>query len=242
MDRGWLDLASPAPLEAGEVHIWKAGLTTPPSALWRLLSADEGQRAERFHFERDRNRFVAARGILRILLGQYLGTPPERILFTYGARGKPFVERNADSLEFNVAHSEDLALYGFTLRREIGVDVEFLGRRIEPEEIARRFFAPDESAALLRLPHAERVRGFFHCWTRKEAFVKAKGEGIAFGLDQFSVSLAPGEPSRLLATRFDPAEAAAWNLVHLQPADGYVGAAAVRGEVRRLRLGQWQNG
>jgi 4'-phosphopantetheinyl transferase len=221
-----------------EIYVWYTALNAGDrvtGALRHLLSADEAARAERFHFERDRRRFVIARATLRLLLSRYTGQPPEQITFTYSRRGKPFLAENLTGLEFNLAHSHELALYGFTAGTQIGVDVEYTGRDVAVDEIAEHFFSQEEVSAFRSLPPAQRVAGFFNCWTRKEAFLKANGEGIAHGLDQFTVSLAPGAPAELRAEQ-------GWSLYHLEPAAGYVGAVAMRAPLRRLRLLEWQNG
>lgn len=174
-------------------------------------------------------------------MSRYLDLPPSEIRFAYAPRGKPSLEPNPTDLRFNLAHSYGLAIFGFAGGAEIGVDVEYEGRGIAGDDIAQRFFSTEEVAALRALPPADRTAGFFNCWTRKEAFVKATGEGIAYGLDRFAVSLAPGEPAKLLSTRTDPAEAARWTLCHIDPGPGYVGAIAVEGSIGRLRCWQWQN-
>lgn len=238
----WQRAPRPVRLPRGEVHVWRASLIPPTRELHRLsrtLAPDEKQRAQRFHFAKDRDRFIAARGTLRALLGLYLDQPPEGFEFHYGPRGKPSLIGAASSLQFNVAHSHDLALYALTCDRDVGVDIEHLQSRISGDEIAERFFSSEEVAALRVLPPAQQQEAFFNCWTRKEAYLKANGEGIAFGLDKFTVSLAPGEPAALLSTLLDPAEADRWSICHLDPGPGYAGAVAVSGPIGRLACWQW---
>ncbi|MBK9945434.1 MAG: 4'-phosphopantetheinyl transferase superfamily protein [Kouleothrix sp.] len=228
--------AHPA-LAAGEVHVWRVALDWPaPASLVQLLAADERQRAERFHFERDRTHFVVGRATLRILLGRYLGRPPEQLQFSYNAYGKPALPGAGPA--FNLAHAHGLALYAFSWGRALGVDLEYIRGDIEAEQIAERFFSPAERAALAQLPVAERRQAFFSCWTRKEAYIKAHGLGLALPLDQFDVSLAPGAPARLLATHTDPADAARWSLCALAPGPGWAAALAVAGHAWQLRC--WQ--
>lgn len=203
------------------------------------LSPAELARAGRFHFERDRRRFLRARRALRAIVADYLGTVPGAIEFQYGGQGKPRVAV-APPLYFNLSHSQALALLAMTRLGEIGVDVEWI-RPIELE-IADRYFAPAEVAALRALPAAEQTAAFFRCWTRKEAYIKARGEGVLLPLDGFEVSLAPGDPAALLRVREDDAEAQRWQFEHLEPAPGYVGAMALRARGWRLRDQGWWAG
>lgn len=234
--------ARPA-LARGEVHVWRARLDAPDRAaraLRELLAPEERARADRFRFEKDRLHFTAARGLLRTLAGRYLGLAPAALNFSYNAYGKPSLDAHSDELRFNVSHSKGLAVYAFARGREVGVDVEFLNDAVACEGIAARFFAPAEAAVLGALPPGERTRAFFNCWTRKEAYIKAHGEGLSLALDGFEVSLAPGEPCALVSTRHDPAQAACWSLRELEPAPGYVGAVAAEGHGWRLRCWRWE--
>jgi len=221
------------------VHVWCAALDVPESqvrSLWDTLTADERQRAERYIFEKDRTHFVVARGLLRVLLGRYLRQDPPHLRFTYGPHGKPALATDTGraTLCFNVSHSHGLALYAVTRSREVGVDVERIRPEVAQEKIAERFFSPREVTVLRALPTPLQATAFFACWTRKEAYIKAKGEGLALPLDQFDVSLAPGEPAALLRTAWDPQEAACWTLQDLAPASGYRAAVAVAGHAWRL--------
>ena len=227
-----------------EVHVWRAALDGPAASLayYRdLLAADERQRADRFHFQKDHDRFVVARGLLRIILGRYLDASPAQLRFRYGPFGKPeLTAAHGDTdLRFNVSHAEGLALYACTRRRALGVDIEYVRPDFPGHEIAARFFSPREVAALRALPAAVQTRAFFNCWTRKEAYIKAHGAGLSLPLDQFDVSLAPDEPAALLATRPEPQEAARWSLQELTPAPGYVAAIAVEGRGWLLRRWHW---
>ena len=205
-------------------------------SLWYTLTADERQRAERHIFETDRTHFVVARGLLRVLLGRYLHQDPQYLRFTYGPRGKPALVADMDegTLRFNVSHSHGLALYAMTHGRDIGVDVERIRPEIVQEQIAERFFSLHEVTLLRALPVPLQAPAFFACWTRKEAYMKATGEGLALPLDQFDVSLAPGEPAALLHTTWDPQEAPRWTMQDLDPAPGYRAAVAVAGHDWRL--------
>ena len=238
--------AWPAPaghpaLADDEVHVWRASLDAadaPRAALEGLLAEDERARAERFIFARDQGRYAVARGRLRVLLGHYLGVEPAAVELAYGARGKPHLAA-ATGLEFNVAHSGDLVLYAVTRARAVGVDVEAERPQLADELTARRFFSPSEVAALLALPPAGRHAAFFRIWTRKEAYVKARGDGLSLPLDSFDVAQAPDAPTLLLATRPDAAEAGRWTLAPLAPGPGYAGAVAAAGAGWRLRCWEW---
>ena len=230
-------------LGPGDVHVWRAELDLPVAAvaaLDALLSGDERDRAARFHFERDRRRFTVARGGLRALLGAYLGAPAAAIAFDYGSHGKPRLAGalTAGDLRFNVSHSAGVALYAVARGREVGVDVEGHREDFATAEIAERFFSPAERQALAALPPDRRCEAFFACWARKEAYIKARGLGLSLALDAFDVSLAPGEPAALLATRDDPAERDRWSVRALDPGPGLAGAIAA--ERRDWTLSCWR--
>ncbi len=229
--RAWPGLPQTITLGESEVHVWCASLdrpSVPVEDLSRLLAPDEARRAGRFLSPEHRAHFVVARAGLRLLLGAYLSIPAEDVRFGYGAHGKPILDPLCD-LRFNVSHSHGLALYAFSRGREVGVDVEKVRSGVVAERIAERFFSAREIAELQALPREMHDEGFFNCWTRKEAYVKATGVGLSLPLDAFDVSLAPGEPAVLRATRHDPREAERWQLFALRPAPGYVGALAVEG-------------
>jgi 4'-phosphopantetheinyl transferase len=191
-----------------------------------FLSTDERRRAERFRFERDRERFVAGRVQLRLLLGRYLGQPADAVQFAYGPRGKPSLRGPAGGIEFNLAHSGEAGLVAVGRECDIGVDIESTVRDVAVKEVAERFFSPEELTALEELTGENRRAGFFRCWTRKEAFLKATGVGLAFGLDRFSVSL--GAEAKVSQIMGDRGGASRWSLSHLEPAPDYVGAVALR--------------
>jgi 4'-phosphopantetheinyl transferase len=217
-----------------DVHIWQLSLDQSAATmnhLRQLLAADEEERARRFHFEVDRRHFIAGRGCLRMILSRYLKTSPEKIEFTYTDYGKPQVAASGEPeqlLNFNLAHSRGVALYAFTRLGQIGVDIEYIRPEFPDREIARRFFSASEVARLENLPVETRPQAFFNCWTRKEAFIKAKGVGLSMPLDQFDVNLDPAEPAALLRTTWDENEAAQWSLRAIETAPGYAAAVAVR--------------
>jgi 4'-phosphopantetheinyl transferase len=231
-------------LGCDEVHVWRATLDQTPSQIQsfrKSLAADEQARAERFYFERDRRHFIVARGVLRAILGGYLKRAPEGLSFCYSSHGKPALagESGGDAIRFNVSHSHGIALYAVTRGREVGIDLERIRSNLEVEEIAGRFFSRREVAMLRALPTEEQREAFFRCWTRKEAYIKARGEGLSLPLDQIDVLLAPGEPAAILGTRPDPSEAFRWSLQELATAPGYVAALAVEGQGWRLACWQW---
>lgn len=241
----WVPPSADLALPSNDVHIWRATLDQPVERVQQLaqrLSGDERARAGRFHFELDRKRFIVGRGVLRTILGRYLGIEPRRLQFCYGSQGKPYLaERIGDStLRFNLAHSHGLALLAFTRGREIGIDLERVCTEVKCEPIAARFFSQRENSTLRALPPTVKHKAFFACWSRKEAYLKARGEGFSLPLDGFDVSLAPEEPVTLLNVRGDPLEASRWSLQELDPGPGYVGALAVEGRGWRLACWEWQ--
>jgi len=195
------------------------------SKLTRYFSPDERARADRFVFDKDREKYSAARGILRLLLAGYMQVEPREINFTYGAQNKPYLVD--DPLFFNMAHSANLLVYAVTGSRELGVDLEMIRPLDDMDGIARRFFAPAEYTALQSVAQPQRLRAFYNCWTRKEAFLKATGDGLTRPLNQFVVSLRPGEPTKLLHLDGDPQAPQRWQMHAFSPATGYVGALAV---------------
>jgi len=241
----WKTPTGPAVLGGGEVHVWAAPLDPPEEQVRRLaalLAPDESARAERFRFERDRRRFTVARGVLRTLLAGYLETDPRRVAFRYGSHGKPVLDGGAageHEVRFNVSHSGEMALFAFSRGRELGVDVEEVRPMEDGLDIAERFFSEAEVAVFRSLPAEVRDDAFFNCWTRKEAYIKAVGEGLSFPLHVFDVSLVPGEPACLLASR-DPRQAERWSLRGLpDPARGYRAAIVVEGGGWELSCRRW---
>jgi 4'-phosphopantetheinyl transferase len=195
-------------------------------ALAPMLARDERQRAARFAFDPDRRRFIVARARLRQLLAERLGAKPEAVEFTYGAHGKPALLRRSGvrDLRFNVSHCEEVAVYAFAAGREVGVDVEAVRALEDADAIAARFFSAREYAQYRDLDASDRPLAFFNCWTRKEAFVKATGDGLAHPLDGFDVSLAPGEPARLLRLEQPAEQGLRWCMESFSPAPGLVAA------------------
>lgn len=238
-------------LLANEIHLWYAWLDQPAERVQELaqtLSLDEAARAARFHFERDQRRFIVGRGLLRIILGQYLDVVPAQIQFRYGLYGKPSLVGQVGTrsvsydLQFNLAHSGEVALYALAWDYPIGVDVEHIRPIPDLDQIVERFFSRQERITLRSLPPEQRQTAFFNGWTRKEAYLKALGDGLARPLDEFDVSLAPGQPAQLLGVAGDPAEAAGWFMEAVTPLAGYVGAVvapAIEGQTWRVQCREW---
>ena len=231
-------------LSENEVHLWQANLDNHnPDIFERFLSADELSRANRFHFARDRKHFVVARGLLRNLLAAYLGVDCASLQFCYGAQGKPFVLLDDDrQINFNISHAHGHAVFVFSRGREVGVDLEFVKEDFEAEEIAHRFFSRNEVAALRTVRLEKRKQAFFNCWTRKEAYIKARGEGLSMPLDEFDVSLRPGEPTALLNNYREEREVSRWSMQSIPAPEGYVGALVVEGHDWRLKSFRFDTG
>ncbi len=227
-----------------EVHTWRASLDQPPSRVRGFLDTlapEEKERAQRFHFQKDRDHFVVARGLVRTILALYLNLEPHQLGFRYNSYGKPCLveEINSSNLRFNLSHSRGLALFAITRGRELGIDVEYIRPDVAEEGIAERFFSTREVAMLRALPVNLQAEAFFNCWTRKEAYIKARGEGLSLPLDQFDVSLAPGEPAVLLDTRIDLEDISRWHMTELAPGAGFAAALVVEHRDWHLRCWQW---
>ena len=216
----------PAP---NEVHVWFADIDRASDADRQVLSLDERTRADRFRFERDRDRFTAARATLRRMLAFYLGDEPRRYEFGYGEQGKPFLAGTfaASRLEFNLAHAQGLAAYAFGSGRRVGVDIEVVRPMADADEIAGRFFSAREAEDLRGVRAEEKSGAFFNVWTRKEAFVKAVGEGLSYPLDRFEVSL--GASGRLTKVEVSSVGPDDWSLVEVEAPPGHVAAVAAAG-------------
>jgi 4'-phosphopantetheinyl transferase len=231
-------------LAGDEVHVWQAELdrtTSHVRALLNTLDPDERVRARRFRFPRDREHFIVAHGLLRVILGRYLHENPHTLRFSYNPHGKPaLVEGYSDhTVSFNLSHASGLALYAVTRGRRVGIDLERIEPKFANEQIAEQFFSPRETATLRSLPPHLQHEAFFNCWTRKEAYLKAVGEGLSSSLDQCEVTLVPGEPARLLRPVGNQQDSAPWSLRAFTPRPGYTAALAVEGRDWHLRCWQW---
>lgn len=221
-------MTGPVPLACDEVHCWCVTLDVLPETAARLyatLTDDERQRSAHLRSERDRQRFIVAHGALRELLGCYLETDPDEIRFGHNAYGKPHLSPESGSpLQFNLSHSAGLALIAIAAEADIGVDLEYVRAQPDYTDIARRFFSADEFEQLDGLPRHLQPQAFFRCWTQKEAYLKACGEGLA-GLDGASHGIT---------------QARHWSLYTVQPARGYIGALVIAGSGWHLREWHWQ--
>ena len=238
----WVNPPDNLILSEDEAHIWRADLDLNEcfqSSFLKLLSPDEKKRAEKFRFAKDSQRFIATRGILRSLIGKYLEINPAEISFQYSEFGKPGIANN-NSLQFNISHSQNIALFAFTEKFNIGIDVEFVNPNIEVKEIAARFFSTNEIKNLLALPEKQQTLGFFYCWTRKEAFIKAVGKGLSFPLDKFEVSLEPDKPAKLLAIDRQPKDVSKWSIYSLSPEPNFAGSLVIEGLVEKVKCWSWQ--
>ncbi len=236
----------PFMLQPNQVHIWRAPLDLSAEQVAhfaRRLSADETARARRFVFDQDRRRYTVARGILRTLLSAYLGIDAESISFAYGPQGKPFLcpASGHPPLFFNLSHSHELVVFGMTRIGRIGIDVEY--RRamakmdnVEMDNLVDEVFSPRERAVFHALPPLERQLAFYNGWTRKEAFIKAVGDGLAYPLHRFDVSLAPGQPARLLRLHDQPGAHRRWQMAAFTPSPDYTGAVVVETPVENTAI------
>jgi 4'-phosphopantetheinyl transferase len=219
-------------LSDDDVHVWRASLNCGPARIQRIqqvLSDDERKRSQNFHFTKDKQSFIVARSLLRIILSKYLHTPPRLIEFCYGPHGKPALASNdGGELQFNLSHSNGMLLMAVSKNRPIGVDVEYMRNDPTRLKIADRFFSPREVSKLRSLPDVDQKRAFYTCWTRKEAYIKAKGMGLSLPLDQFDVSLIPGEAPALLWNASDPEEVSQWMFYDLPPIPGFATALVVK--------------
>jgi len=230
-----------------EVHLWRASLVRTRLQIQLLLEAlapEERERAAQFRFQKDREHFIAARGLLRAVLASYLKTEPGQVRFSYGPNGKPALacECGSHALRFNMSHSHDLALCAVTCERAIGVDVEFISPDQTPqqtEQIAERFFSLREARAIRRLPRRKRISAFFRRWTLKEAFVKATGKGLSLPLNQFEVMPAPGHRAALTSAQMSAEELSRWSLRSVLVGPEYAAAVVAEGRGWRLKYREW---
>jgi 4'-phosphopantetheinyl transferase len=231
-------------LLTNDVHVWGALLDVPGEKLQLLvqtLDSDERVRASRFYFEQDRMQFIVRHGLLRIILASYLNIEPDKLQFDYTANGKPYlVQKFRDKeLQFNLAHSHELALCALTLDRRIGIDIEHIYNFAETDQLANRILSRQEKAESRKWPPNEKLEILFRYWTCKEAYVKATGEGLALPLEDIHLSLKPGSIARLVSVKRSAQEASRWSLQELLPVPGFAAALVVEGHDYHLNLWQW---
>jgi 4'-phosphopantetheinyl transferase len=220
----------PMALHGNEVHVWRDSLSRPPAEVARLralLAPDERRHADRYRFERHRSRYIVGRATLRLLLARYLDAAPGELEISYGEFDKPYL---AGGPSFNLSHSGTVVLYAFAAAGELGIDVELDDTNFSHERIPERFFSPSEVSVLRALPAAAQPRAFLTCWTRKEAFIKARGDGLSLALDSFDVTLSPDVPAALVRTAWCNKESGQWSIEDLSNSRaGYIAAVAMRG-------------
>jgi 4'-phosphopantetheinyl transferase len=231
---------APFDLPRDEVHVWSVPLDAcAAGAAGRagVLDAAERERAAALWREADRRRWSTCRVAVRLILSGYLGEAPERLRFAAGPRGKPALDGPwaGPPLQFNLSHSVGLAALAVTRACPVGVDVECVRPVPDFAGIVRRYFSPAERRAFDRVRPAEQLAAFFTCWTRKEAVVKALGEGFFRAPDRFDVTFAPGEPARVLAFHDPPDDAASWALHALDLESPAVGCVALPSAGPRVR-------
>lgn len=229
-----------------DLHIWRAALSgsLPELSYFdSILSPDEKARADRFYFERDRNRYIFGRGILRTLLGGYLQVEPSKIMFVYGPHGKPAIEsvRSNKPLQFNLAHSNDWAVYAFGWVHPIGIDLEHIRPMPDVDDLAERFFSASERVLIHSLSGDQKWETFFSIWTCKEAFLKATGSGLTVPLDQFEVSPKADAGMRLTSISGNSKPAAGWRLETFKPIAGYLSAIAVEDHSGKIIFHQFDD-
>jgi 4'-phosphopantetheinyl transferase len=231
-------------LIAGEAHLWWIPLTADARAVdlhRHVLAPDELSRAGRFHFDQHRQQFILAHGAMRRILGGYLNVPPQKVGFVYGPKGKPDLaaSHNPGGVRFNLSHSGDRALLAVSRNQELGVDVEFVKSDFGGMEIAERFFSPKEVQTLFAICGAERNAAFFACWTRKEAFIKAIGEGLSLPLNSFDVAFAPNALPALTRVEGNADEVLRWSLYDVPAGPEYKAALVIAGQGHSLIYRHW---
>jgi 4'-phosphopantetheinyl transferase len=232
-------------LGENQVDVWRIHLCQEESEVQRyrsVLSPDEIKRADRFHFEKHRQRFTTARAAMRQILGGYTDLPAGQLAFSYGAKGKPELSgaKESSGIRFNLSHSANVGLLAVTRGLTVGVDVELINFEFASDEIAERFFSANEVRRLRALAPAQKTDGFFACWTRKEAYIKALGEGLSVPLDNFEVAFGPGVPPALLQVKGAPGEVTRWSMYDIEAAQGYRAALVVEGKGHDLRHLRWE--
>lgn len=229
-------------LEEKQLNLWKidiASLKGEVKAYRSFLNVEELVKANSYRFQKDHDTFVITRAVLRLLLGNYLKSDPSKLHFKYGKKGKPFLDRNHTSIEFNVSHSGSMAIVGIAEGCPLGVDIEYLKQGLDFLELANDFFSDTEIQILMSLPEEQRAVAFYRCWTRKESFIKAKGIGLSYPLDAFSVSLDSDESAKLENTRMDPFEKERWKMFSFIPKENYRAAVTVDRHCRKYELFDW---
>ena len=237
----WAEPPADLELDVAYIDVWRSQIDLPESEIEKYaqtLSEQEQERAAKFTFPDKYEEYVVSRGLLRKALGHVLKQAPSGFQFDYTSSKKPYLSRkyNNRPISFNVSHSHGQALVAISVDRNIGIDIEKIRPDVEYEKLAKRFFSEAEHAAIMLLPLGERVAAFFATWTRKEAFVKATGKGIAFGLSEFDVNILPYEPPAMLVTRWNPADVSKWLMANIETYKNYIATLAADGGEFQMRL------
>jgi 4'-phosphopantetheinyl transferase len=239
----WLDPPTGLTLSRSEIHLWRAPLDLAQSravVLQAILNAEEQARASRFRFDRPRCDFIIARSVLRIILSRYLDIDPRHLEFQYGAHGKPELAVPQQKwLQFSLAHSGGWVLYGMACERPIGIDLEEIRPVASLEKLVEQFFAPAEYAVFAGLPWQQKLSSFYSAWTRKEAYVKARGLGMSLPLNQYAVTVAPETVPALIIDEKGPVSEDLWSFLDVEVAPGYAAALAVRGSMEYVSQWHW---
>ena len=230
-------------LDTDEVHVWCVlldNLLPQIKILSQKLSSDEDKRARCFYFERDKNRYIIGRGVLRTIISGYIGVEASQLQFCYGKHGKPYLENNCNNpkLYFNMSHSDNLALYAFSCNRKVGIDIERIRDLPDMEQLAECSFSYNDKIVFHTMPGDMKRKVFFECWARKEAYLKGVGEGLWQQLDSFDVLSKTGDPANLLTIGENSQKTTKWYVQDLSPAFGFAAACASEGFSRLCRY-QW---
>jgi 4'-phosphopantetheinyl transferase len=226
-------------LQNDQVHIWRIDINQHLNDIINLLAIldnKEKQQAQRFKFNKDRNCLICSHAILRILLSKYLACVPKSITYEYNQYGKPMLSNNNNKLHFNLSHSHQKAIIAITKDNPIGIDIEYMQTKQSLAEIAKRFFAAQEYHEYKQLPNKQKIHGFYNAWTRKEAFVKAIGEGITHPLKNFVVNLTPGTNAKILSIKNHETAPQDWQLHSFTVAEKYCAALAWEGTTKQLNF------
>ncbi|ACJ19698.1 4'-phosphopantetheinyl transferase family protein [Coxiella burnetii] len=243
MDNTWKIIDEKPSLLEGDVHVWRVFLDRPTQGIekkWEILSPEEQARADRFVQSEHRRRFVTSHAALHAILTSYLPELKGRVRFRYNDHGKPYL-KDSPSLQFNLSDSRAFALCAVTRDREVGIDIEFMKPGIHAEQIAERFFSPEESQTLKALPAEGRLEGFYRIWTLKEAYIKAIGQGLSFPLQKFTTD-AKAEKDALLWVQGEPEAPTQWSLSPIPSAKDYMAALAVQVPIKTIHYFDWAPG
>lgn len=225
-----------------EIHVWRINFNAQLKAqrfFHDLLNPDEKDRVSKFRFAKDKRKFNISRGVLRILVGEYLEMDPQKVTFRYEKYGKPQLQHET-RMKFNVSHSGDMAIIGFVKDYDIGVDIEHVKNDFNVLDLAENFFSRHEIEMLRTIPPKEQPLAFYRCWTRKEAFIKAEGSGLSFPLHEFTVSMTKDNEAKLEHTDWNPDAKHQWSMFSFKPAQNYIAALAINDSATSFKVFDWK--